>query len=297
MLERHHLRVLLKVHQLGSLTEAANKLHLTQSALSHTIKKLETHLQTPLLKKAGRGVVLTDAGQAVVQLAERILPQFDNTEQIVQRIAQGHQGMLRIGMECHPCYQWLLNVIEPFLLQHPHVDVDVIQAFKFGGLQALHDDEIDILLTPDPVALPTVTYHPVFHYEHMLAVADRHSLADAQEITPKDLRHQTLITYPVEPSRLDVFSQFLLPHNVKVKQHKVMETTEIIMQMVAAGRGVTALPQWLIEDYAKQLPIRAKRFGKNGIAKTLSMGLRAHRTRPDYLQSFIALARKIGGLS
>ncbi|MCP3705279.1 MAG: LysR family transcriptional regulator, partial [Alteromonas sp.] len=248
MIDRQHLRIVRAIDAEGTMTEAAKSLFLTQSALSHAMKKLEAHFDVPLWKKDGRRLTLTQAGQSVLGLAHRVLPQFEHTEAQLRRFADGKQGILRIGMECYPCFEWLLKVVAPFLKAFPDVDVDVRRAFSFGGLQALHGYDIDILLTPDPLSLDTITYTPVFEYEQVLVMDKYHPLAKKPFITPQDLSSETLITYPVELSRLDVFTHFLTPANCTVKQHKTIETTEIILQMVAAGRGVTALPKWLIDE-------------------------------------------------
>ncbi len=244
MIDRQHLRIVRAIDAEGTMTEAAKSLFLTQSALSHAMKKLEAHFDVPLWKKDGRRLTLTQAGQSVLGLAHRVLPQFEHTEAQLRRFADGKQGILRIGMECYPCFEWLLKVVAPFLKAFPDVDVDVRRAFSFGGLQALHGYDIDILLTPDPLSLETITYTPVFEYEQVLVMDKHHPLAEKPFVTPKDLSNETLITYPVELSRLDVFTHFLTPANCTVRQHKTIETTEIILQMVAAGRGVTALPKF-----------------------------------------------------
>ena len=95
------------------------------------------------------------------------------------RCARGTRGTLRIGMECHPCYQWLLKVVAPYLPQWPDVDVDVKQKFRFGGIGALVDHEIDLLVTPDPVPQPGLRFEPVFDYEQVLVVPRTHPLAAA----------------------------------------------------------------------------------------------------------------------
>ena len=262
------------------MTEAAKSLFLTQSALSHAMKKLEAHFDVPLWKKDGRRLTLTQAGQSVLGLAHRVLPQFEHTEAQLRRFADGKQGILRIGMECYPCFEWLLKVVAPFLKAFPDVDVDVRRAFSFGGLQALHGYDIDILLTPDPLSLDTITYAPVFEYEQVLVMDKHHPLAKKSFITPQDLSSETLITYPVELSRLDVFTHFLTPANCTVKQHKTIETTEIILQMVAAGRGVTALPKWLIDESKESDLLACRSLGEQGVSKTLYLG---HRKAQDVL--------------
>ena len=108
------------------------------------------------------------------------------------------------------------------------------------------------------------------------------------------MSNETLITYPVEIERLDVYNQFLLPAGCSPKQHKVIETTDIMLQMVAAGRGVAALPRWLVEEYAGQADICAVRLGRNGIAKKIYLGVREADVEIDYLKSFVEMAREPG---
>ncbi|WP_414830173.1 LysR family transcriptional regulator [Alteromonas sp. H39] len=294
MIERQHLRIIHYLYDHGTLTEAAEALHLTQSALSHAMKKLEHQAGISLWKKDGRRIQLTQAGIALYHLASRLLPQFEHTEKLLLQIATGKQGSLRIGMECHPCYQWLLKVVSPFLIAFPDVDVDVRQAFAFGGLHALHNYDIDLLLTPDPLFLKSVSYTPVFEYEQMLVLPASHKLASRGVISPADLNNETLITYPVEPSRLDIFSQFLTPAGGSVRRHKTIETTEMLLQMVAAGRGVTALPHWLIEESPLAQKLRCCRLGEHGIQKQLYLGTRAQDDLPSYLTAFIELAMSVG---
>lgn len=137
MIDRTHLAIVQQVDRLGTLTQAAEALFLTQSALSHAIKKLENQLGVKIWKKEGRTLRLTQAGYSILSLANRVLPQIEHTEQLMTQFSQGQRGTLRIGMECHPCYQWLLKVVSPYLNQWPHVDVDVKQKFQFGGMGAL----------------------------------------------------------------------------------------------------------------------------------------------------------------
>ncbi|WP_440877242.1 LysR family transcriptional regulator [Thalassotalea sp. PLHSN55] len=292
MLERIHLEILTAIKTYGTLTKAADSLHLSQSALSHSIKKLEGQLGTNIWKKDGRNLRLTPAGERIQAFANRVLPQFAHTELLLNQIAKGEMGALRIGMECHPCYQWLLRVIQPYLQQWPNIDMDVKQEFQFGALGALLSYEIDVLITPDPLFKPKIEYIPVFNYEHRLVVATSHTLAQQDFVSPEQLSDEVLFSYPVEPLRLDIFSQFLNPAKCSVKKHKLIETTEIMLQMVAAGRGVCALPGWLVDEYAKSMPIKSLRLGKQGIGKQIYVGIRKDEQHIDYLNDFIAQAKQ-----
>lgn len=291
MLERMHLTIVQEVEKQGSLTAAASVLCLTQSALSHTMRKLEQQLGTDIWLREGRSLRLTQAGQYVLAVANRVLPQLDMAEERLRQFAQGERGTLRIGMECHPCYQWLLKIVSPYLAAWPDVDVDVKQKFQFGGIGALFGYEIDLLVTPDPLYKPGLHFEPVFDYEQVLVVASDHALAGATHVKPKQLSDEVLITYPVATDRLDIYTQFLMPAGISPRRHKTIETTDIMLQMVASGRGVAALPRWLAQEYADKLDVVAVRLGPRGIAKQIFLGARETDTDIDYLKAFIELAR------
>ncbi|MGF7466377.1 LysR family transcriptional regulator [Alcaligenes phenolicus] len=291
MLERIHLAVVQQVDKQGSLTAAAAVLHVTQSALSHTMRKLEQQLGTEIWRREGRSLQLTQAGQYLLAVANRVLPQLDLAEERLGQFAQGERGSLRIGMECHPCYQWLLKIVSPYLSAWPDVDVDVKQKFQFGGIGALFGYEIDLLVTPDPLYKPGLKFEPVFDYEQVLVVNKTHALANVDYAKPKDLDREILISYPVDIDRLDIYNQFLLPAGIAPRRHKTIETTDIMMQMVASGRGVAALPRWLVEEYAEKLDVVPVKLGKHGIAKQIFLGTREVDTVIDYLKAFIELAR------
>ena len=292
MIERIHLRILQQVETQGSLTAAAGMLHLTQSALSHTMKKLEQQLGTDIWLREGRSLRLTQAGQYLLTVANRVLPLLDLAEEHLEQFAKGERGTLRIGMECHPCYQWLLKVVSPYLTAWPDVDVDVRQKFQFGGIGALIGYEIDLLVTPDPLYKPGLKFEPVFDYEQVLVVGKNHALTSTAYVKPQQLTQEVLISYPVDIERLDIYSQFLLPAGITPKRHKTIETTDIMLQMVASGRGVAALPRWLVEEYAAKMGVVPVRLGARGIAKQIYLGVREADTTIDYVRAFIELARQ-----
>jgi LysR family transcriptional regulator for metE and metH len=292
-LERMHLTIIQKVQEQGSLTAAASALCLTQSALSHAIRKLEQQLGTAVWLREGRTLRLTQAGEYLLSVANRVLPQFVLAEERVAQYVRGERGTLRIGMECHPCYQWLLRLVSPYLAQWPDVDVDVKQKFQFGGIGALFDHEIDMLVTPDPLFLPGLYFEPVFDYEQVLAVSRHHDLAKVRYVKPNHLANQVLITYPVSTDRLDIYSQFLGPAGVTPKRHKTIETTDIMLQMVASNRGVAAMPRWLVDEYAGKIDVLPIRLGQGGLMKKIYLGVRKRDVEIAYIKAFFVLARTL----
>jgi LysR family transcriptional regulator for metE and metH len=291
ILQPIHFEIVRAVEQHGSLTAAAEKLHFTQSALSHTVRKLEEQLGLDIWYREGRRLRPTQAGEYLLTVANRLLPQIAHAEEHLKQFAKGERGSLRIGMECHPCYQWLLKVVSPYLAAWPEVDVDVKQKFQFGGIGALFGYEIDMLVTPDPLYKPGLTFEPVFDYEQVLVVGPRHPLRDAAYVQPRQISDETLITYPVAIERLDIYNLFLTPAGIAPKRHKIIETTDIMLQMVASGRGVTALPRWLVEEQAAKFNVTPVKLGPKGMDKQIFLGFREADAKIDYLHAFIELAR------
>jgi len=286
------LSILREVDRLGSLTAAAERLNVTQSALSHTIRKLEERFGVPVWEKDGRNLRLTEAGRYIVTLAQRVLPQMERAEDVLSDYRYGQRGSLKIGMECHPCHQWLMGVTKPYLVEWPDVDLELTTSFAFGGVTALTGYEIDILITPDPIEAPHIHYLPVFDYELVLAVPTGHPMAAKDHAEPADLLDETLFTYPVPPQRLDVFTQFLVPANCSPRHHRNVETTEMMLQLVAAGRGVSAIPDWLGRQEAAKLGVRPVRIGRTGIQKSIHLGLRSGDEAVDFIGGFLSTSRR-----
>jgi Transcriptional regulator len=290
-IERVHLEIIRAINRLGSLTAAAESLYVTQPALSHSIRKLEDSLGQAIWTREGRTLRLTQGGEYLLSVANRLLPQLERAEQQLAQFAQGERGTLRIGMECHPCYQWLLKIAAPFLNAWPNIDMDVIQKFQFGGIDALYGHDVDILVTPDPLKKQGLVFVPVFDYEQVLVVDKDHTLRKAKYVQPEQLAEETLITYPVSIDRLDVYSRFLTPAGVIPKRHKLIETTDIILQMVACGRGVAALPRWLVMEQQDRFEIYPVRLGKEGVDKKIFVGFRKKEAEIDFMKAFVEIAR------
>lgn len=291
MLEIRHLETLCAIRDAGSLQEAAERLHVTQSALSHQLRDLEVRLKTPLLNRRTRPARLTTAGLRILALADEILPQVKATERELQRLAAGRTGRLHLAIDCHSCFQWLMPALDAFRHDWPDVELDLSAAFSFAPLPALVRGDLDVVVTSDPQAIEAVEYVPLFRYELVLAVAAANPLAQYKYIEPYQLADQVLITYPVERQRLDVFTAFLDPAGVEPAALRKAELTPIIAQLVASQRGVAALPNWALTEYLDQSWLRLCHLGTQGVWRTLYAAMRSEDVQADYLQAFIRQAR------
>lgn len=291
MIEVRHMETLLAIREGGSLQEAAERLHVTQSALSHQLRDLEVRLQTPLLNRRTRPARLTTAGLRIVALAEDVLPRIRATELELRRLSAGRAGRLHVAIDCHSCFQWLMPTLDTFRKDWPEVALDLTAAFSFAPLPALARGDLDVVITSDPQPLETIRYTPLFAYELVLAVASQGVLGNARCIEPQDLAGQVLITYPVDRSRLDVFTGFLDPAGIEPAAVRTAELTPMIVQLVASGRGVAALPSWALNEYRNLPGLKIRRLG-SGVWRTLHAAARIEDADTAYVQAFLAQARR-----
>jgi len=236
MIDLRHLRTIHALRETDSLYEAAERLHLTQSALSHQFRELEDRIGMPLFVRKSKPVRFTSAGLKLLELAEQVLPQIRATERDLGKLAGGTAGRLHIAIECHSCYQWLMPSVDEFRGAWPEVELDLASGFSFAPLPALARGDLDLVVTSDPVKLPGISYVPLFGYEALLAIDNHHALREKPYLEPADIASQTLIAYPIERNRLDIFTRFLDPADIEPAQVRTSELTIMMMQLVASGR-------------------------------------------------------------
>jgi LysR family transcriptional regulator for metE and metH len=290
LIELRHLKTLVALRDTGSLVEAADRLFLTQSALSHQLKDLEDRLGCSLFVRKTKPPRFTSAGRRLLNLADDVMPMFKLTERDIARLAGGEAGRLHICIECHSCFQWLVPCMDKYRGNWPEVELDITGGFNFAPLPALVRGDLDLVITSDPVDLPGVAYVPLFRYEAMLAVNPQHKLSQRSFIEPADLKDEVLIMYPVERDRLDIFTRFLDPADVDPKEIRTAELTAMVVQLVASGRGVASLPNWSLAEYEPMNTVVAKSLGERGLWATLYAAIREDQRDSPFMEDFLRTA-------
>lgn len=293
MIELRHLKTLSALRDAGSLVEAAERVHLTQSALSHQIKDLEDRLNCSLFIRKTKPICFTSAGQRLLILADEVLPMIRNTERDIARLAGGETGRLNISIDCHSCFDWLMPTIDHFRQHWPEVEMDLSSGFTFQPIPALVRGDLDLVITSDPEQRNGIAYIPLFSYESVLALSKRHRLNSRKYIQPQDLASETVITYPVDQSRLDLFTRFLDPANIEPDEIRTAELTLMILQLVASGRGVAALPNWALHEYLQRDYVVAKALGEKGVWCTLYAAIREDQKNSEFMVDFLNTAKEV----
>ena len=291
MIEKRHLKTLVALRETGSLVEAADRMFLTQSALSHQLKDLEGRLGCTLFIRKTKPTRFTSAGRRLLQLADEVLPMIKAAERDLSRLAGGQAGRLYISIECHSCFEWLIPALDRYRNHWPEVELDLSGGFNFAPLPALARGDLDLVITSDPVDIPGISYIALFKYEALLAIGKDHRLAHRPYITPADLIPETLITYPVERERLDIFTKFMDPEDIEPASIRNAELTTMMLQLVATGRGVASLPNWALTEYLEKNYLLAKKLGPKGQWAVLYAAMREDQQNSPFMEDFINTAK------
>lgn len=286
MIEIKHLRTLQALRSSGSLAGAAAVLHQTQSALSHQFSDLEQRLGFRLFVRKSQPLRFTAQGEILLRLAEQVLPQIGRA---LQACNEPQQTRLRLAIECHSCIQWLTPALEAFRKQWPLVEMDFHSGVTFDPQPALQQGELDIVLTSDILPRSGLHYSPMFDYEVRLVLASDHPLAARAHITPDSLAGETLLIYPVQRNRLDIWRHFLQPAGVSPSL-KSVDNTLLLIQMVSARMGIAALPHWVVESFERQGLVVTKTLG-DGLWSRLYAAVRDGEQRQPVTEAFIRSAR------
>ena len=233
---------------------------------------------------------MSAAGQKLLKLAESILPEVISIQNEFDEIKNGTAGRLHIAIECHACFEWLFPVLGNFRKLWPDIDVDIKPGLAFGALPALEKEEVDLVVSSDPEKISGISYLPLFDYSTIFVCSPKHRLANKDFIEAKDFVDQTLITYPVEPKRLDIFSQILIPAKVEPKVVRHVELTSIILLLVASNRGVSVLPDWVLNDRNLSHDLVKLRLNATGVTRKLYAATRDFDLEKPFVKDFIKLA-------
>lgn len=291
-IEFRHLRTIKAIHDTGGLARAADQLGITQSALSHQIKGIEDQAGIELFVRRSKPMRLSAAGFKILAAAESILPQIAALEAEFDGLVSGRAGRLHIAIECHACFEWLFPVLELFRRAWPDVDVDIRPGLAFGAMAALQREEVDVVISSDPESLSGVEFAPLFGYSPVVVASSLHDFAAKQVIEAEDFRGQTLITYPVDRTRLDIFSLLLTPARVEPAGIRQVELTAVILMLVAANRGVSVLPDWVVHQVKTSRDFVTRQLTSKPMTRRMYAAVRSGDAGLPYMAHFTRLARQ-----
>jgi LysR family transcriptional regulator, regulator for metE and metH len=290
MIDVRHLRSLVAIAETQRLAAAAERVHLSPSALSHQIKALEAHHQLALFQRTRQGLRFTQAGERLLTLAREVLASIEGAERDLARLRGDTRGELRVVLECHTCFDWLMPVMDRFRTRWPEVEVDLVAGFHADPMRLLASGKADLVIGSKPSARRGLHVQPLFRFEIVLALAVEHRLRSKRRVDAADLAGETLITYPVPEARIDLIREVLRPAGIRLPR-RTAELTIAILQLVASRRGVAALPNWGVKSYVDHDYVLAKRIGAKGLWSEL-YGIAPNAiAERAYFQDFVGIVR------
>lgn len=290
-IELRHLRTIRAIHQAGGLARAAEMLNMTQSALSHQVAGLEDQAGMELFVRRSKPMRLSAAGLRMLKAADRILPEVELMEEEFAALRSGKTGRLHIAIQCHACFDWLFPVLELFRHAWPEVDVDIRAGLAFDSLPALQREEVDLVISSNPEALPGISFNPLFDYHPTFVASSQNPLAAKPMIEAEDFRDQMLIHYPVGRDKLDVFTELLTPAKIEPRGQRPVELTAVILMLVGSNRGVAVLPDWVIRDVKLNADYVTRPLGPQTVTKRLFAAMREEDVARPFMAHFLRLAR------
>jgi LysR family transcriptional regulator for metE and metH len=296
-LEIRHLKLVDAIASEGTMTKAAARLYITQSALSHQLAGLEEELGVCLFRRVPRGMVLTRAGEKLLDCARSVLQAVREARDAVSAAGSEAHGTLRIATECYTCYHWLPSRLKSFHAAFPRVDVEIAVEATRRPIEALLAGELDLAIVADPVTQPALAMRLLFEDELVAIVGAQHRLADRRSLTPKDFADERLITYSIPLRNLTVYQQFLAPAGVTPAHVSRVELTEAIVEMVKANLGIAVLARWSVARHLNVATLKAIPLSRKGFKRKWYAATGKSRRQPAYVEAFADLLASDGPLA
>ncbi len=290
-LELRHFDTLIAFAETGSMTRAADRLNLSQSALSHQIKLLEEHYEESLFIRKTSPPQWTRSGERLLGLSYDVQRSVNDAERDLSKIKEGVTGQLRIAVECHSCFDWLMPTMDLFRQSWPEVELDLISGFHAdpGGL--LDEGRADLVIISTKSRRKNTSFFPLFQFEMPALLANDHPLLEKPYLTARDFEMEGLITYPIPQERMDIFRKILKPAGVTPRHQRRTELTVAILQLVASRRGIAVLPRWAVKEFLDREYISERRISKNGLLSELYAAVGAEDAKSAYMNDFIKMMK------
>lgn len=254
-MEFRQLRYFVTVAQELHFGRAAEKLDITQPALSKQIRVLETNIGIKLFFRTKRSVELTPAGEVFLKETKKLLKQGENAIAAAQRTAKGERGKLTIGFTTTATYVVLPELIERFRSSYPRVEVEMLELCTEAQVAALNRGEINLGFLHPPIDDRGLEVYPLLSEEFVVVLPKQHRLNLSESVSLKDLAQESFILHPRSegPFLYDEFFKLCRQHGFQPQIVKEECSHQTRIFFVAAGMGITFIPAGLQTSISSDL--------------------------------------------
>jgi LysR family transcriptional regulator for metE and metH len=291
-LEIRHLKLVAAIAETGSVTRAGNLLHLTQSALSHQLRDAEEQLGLPLFERKSGKMILTGAGERLLQAARSMLGELERAELDIRKNGTPAKGLIRISTQCSTVYHWLPPRLILFQKQFPEVEVQLVIEATHNPFEALLEGKLDLAIVSDPIRNRKIRYLPLFEDEVVIAVPSGHRLAGKNWVAPEDFATESILLYPPKEEST-LLTKILEPAGIRPRRIQEVTLTEAIIEMVIGGLGIAALPKWMVGPQLASGALIGVPLKPPGYRWNWSIAQLRENRAPAYVQEFIRILAKL----
>ena len=263
-LDLRHYETVVAIVEHGTMTEAAHQLHATQSALSHRLSEAERRLGVRLFERGpSRRLKPTRAGLVVHQTARRALADLERSEQLLLSDERDVIATVRIGVGSYDSFHWYPEILRPARAAHPDIELQLVSVGDTPG-SAVAEGQADVVIAPGSPE-GSVTVAPLFDDELVCVVEPSHPFATQAWISADDLADETYLTYNPAPAPGFEYDRFIRPADNYPRLVTVVPQTSAIVEMVAAGAGVSILSRWALTPSIAAERVVPVRCGPDGL--------------------------------
>ena len=302
VLDIRHLEMIAVLVETPRVTEAAEKLRITSSALSHRLREVERRLEVPLFLRVHKRLRPTPAADYLAQVAERLLSDLSRTEDDVRKMASGVRHVVRLAVEAYSAYHWLPAFLTRLRELEPDVGIEVVAAASRNPLASLHERAVDLVIVSGEVNPAGIDLRLLFDDELLFIMPPGHRLAGREYIEGSDIVGEDFITYTRVPEPDREYARLFRPSNAYPNWIETVEVPEAIVEMVAAGLGTSVLAGWAVASAIRSGRIVGARAGESGISLPWHAATRRSTGSEDEINLRIAghlaeWCRQHGGLN
>ena len=249
----------------GRITDAAEKLGVTPSALSHRLREAERRLDVPLFTRMHKRLRKTPAAEYMAVVAERVLTDLGRAEEDVRRMNAGIQHVVRLSVEAYSNYRWLPNFIKFLRSRIEVIDIQIMAGARSAPLPGVLNRHIDIAVVSGEVAQAGLGSLPLFEDPLLFIMAPSHRLAERDFVEGSDIVDEPFITYTKVPEPDREFARLFRPTDSYPKWAATVELPEAIVELVASDLGTSVLSGWAMQVPLNEGRIVGARVTEKGI--------------------------------
>jgi LysR family transcriptional regulator for metE and metH len=285
-MELRHLSLIKVLNEQQTLTRAGEVLFLTQSALSHQLKEIESFFGATLFSRVGKKMIITQAGLRVLEVAEKVLSEVQNCRHDMQNMSEGKKGRIKLATACYTSYHWLSPFLKKYGMLYPSVEIDIVPEATRNPIDYLENGKLDVAILDFLPVHPSLRMSRIFEDELLLITSPEHELAKKKIVQPGDLIDEVYIMYALKEEESNTFSKLFTENNIRPRQVKKMQLTEGIIELVKANLGVAVLAKWAVSPYLQRGELAGMKITRGGYRRNWYIAMRKDKMQPKFVEDF-----------